>query len=135
MDYGPFSLVGASAAELRYKLWLQTEANYDKFCHFASLDSINWYGTCYSGNSNGWVDLVFDLSNVYQLGNLLGQPQVWVELYFYSDSSVTYAEGTYVDNVVLRRCPQGATCPAGSSSALPADSKITEFPFQVTRSR
>jgi|GEM_PF-714511 len=135
MEYGPFSLVGATAAELRYKVWQVTESYYDYICHGASVDNVKWYGSCWSGNSNGWVDRVFDLSNVYQLGNLLGRPQVWVKLYFYGDSSVTYAEGAYVDNVVLRRCPQGATCPAGSSLALPADSRIIEAPFQVNRSK
>jgi Zn-dependent metalloprotease len=129
MDYGPFSLVGATAAELRYKVWHNTESNYDFVCHYASIDNANFYGTCWSGNSGGWVDRVFDLSNVYTLGNLLGQPNVWIRLRFRSDSSVTYPEGAYVDNIVLRRCPSGATCPPGGSSALPAGSRMIEFPF------
>ncbi len=129
MDYGPFNLVGATAAELRYKVWQNTESNYDFVCHYASIDNANFYGSCWSGNSNGWVDRVFDLSNVYTLGNLLGQPNVWIRLRFRSDSSVTYPEGAYVDNIVLRRCPSGATCPPGGSSALPAGSRMIEFPF------
>jgi len=135
MEYGPFSLMGATAADLRFKLWLYTESNYDYVCRMASINGTDFYGSCTSGNSNGWIDRTLDLTNVPTLGNLLGQPQVWVLLWFYSDSSLTYAEGGYVDNIVLRRCPQGATCPAGSSLTLPANSGITEFPFQVTRSR
>lgn len=135
MDYGPFSLVGSTAAELRYKVWQNTERDYDRICHFASVDNVNWYGTCGSGNSNGWVDRVFDLSNVYQIGNLLGQPQVWVELWFYSDSSVTYPEGVYVDNIVLRRCPQGATCPRGNMSALVENGSLVESPMHLLRLR
>lgn len=117
MVYGPFSLVGATAAELRFKAWLNTEPGYDALCYFASINNDHFYGECWWGYSDGWVEFAFDLSDVYQLGNLLGQPQVWVALGFYSDDAVPYAEGAYVDNVVLRRCPQGATCPADSMAA------------------
>lgn len=136
MDYGPFSLEGTSAAELRYRVWQLTELNYDKVCHYASVDNYQWYGTCWSGNSNGWVERVFDLSNVYQLGSLLGRPQVWVKLRFYSDYSVTYPEGAYIDNVVLRRCPQGATCPTSTGTAAPsASNEIMELPAMLELSR
>lgn len=128
MVYGPFSLVGATAADLNFKLWLNTESNYDYVCRLASIDGTNFYGNCTTGNSNGWIDRTLDLSNVYQLGNLLGQPQVWVALVFYSDTSINYPEGGYVDNIILRLCPQGATCPTGSTSIPPVDSRITEFP-------
>lgn len=131
LKYGPFSLVGATAADLRFKLWLNTESGYDRVCRMASINGVDFYGSCSSGNSGGWVDRTFDLSNVYTLGNLLGQPQVWVLLWFYSDSSVTYSEGAYADNIVLRRCPQGATCPTGSMSVIPAASRITEIPAYV----
>jgi len=135
MDYGPFSLVGASAADLTFKLWLNTESGYDYVCRGASINGTDFYGYCTSGNSSGWIDRVLDLTNVPTLGNLLGQPQVWVNLWFYSDSSVTYAEGGYVDNVMLRRCPQGTTCPTGGLSALPADSQIIEFPWHIRQPR
>jgi hypothetical protein len=132
MQYGPFSLVGATAAELRYKVWYNTESGYDYVCHGASINGTDFYGDCWSGNSNGWIDRVFNLSSVPTLGNLLGQPQVWVMLYFQSDYSITYAEGAYVDNIVLRRCPSGATCPSGSSPALSAGGRVVEVPFHIT---
>ncbi|MCS6843587.1 MAG: S8 family serine peptidase, partial [Caldilineales bacterium] len=135
MDYGPFSLVGATAAELRYKVWQNTERDYDRICHFASVDKVNWYGACWSGYSNGWVDRVFDLSNVYQIGNLLGRSQVWVELWFYSDSSITYPEGVYVDNIVLRRCPQGATCPQANILKPIENGSLVESPMHLVRRR
>jgi len=132
MQYGPFSLVGATAAELRYKVWYNTESGYDYVCHGASINGTDFYGDCWSGNSNGWIDRVFNLSSVPTLGNLLGQPQVWVMLYFQSDYSITYAEGAYVDNIVLRRCPSGATCPPGSSPALSAGGRVVEVPLHIT---
>lgn len=134
MMYGPFSLEGATAAGLTFKLWLNTESQYDYICRMASIGG-DFYGLCTHGSSGGWIDRTLDLSNVPTLGNLLGQPQVWVLLWFYSDSSITYPEGGYVDNVVLRRCPQGATCATSNTSALPPGSRIKELPAHIPRSR
>jgi hypothetical protein len=119
MVYGPFSLVGASAADLNFKLWINTEASYDYLCRLASLDGVNFSGTCTSGVGN-WMDRVLDLSNVYNLGNLLGQSQVWVALLFSSDFSNEYSAGAYVDNIVLRRF--------AASDGLPPDPFVTVTP-------
>ncbi|MGC8873831.1 MAG: M6 family metalloprotease domain-containing protein [Chloroflexia bacterium] len=102
MVYGPFSLVGAGDADLTFKLWLHSESGYDGVCRLASIDGLNYYGWCTSGDTN-WIDRELDLTNVPTLGNLLGQPQVWVALVFTSDYSVHYTEGAYVDNVLLRK--------------------------------
>jgi hypothetical protein len=110
MTYGPFSLEGATRAELTYKLWLVSENKFDFVCWAASTNNINFSGDCDSGNSNGWIDRTWDLSNVPTLGNLLGESMVWITLRFTSDSSTNY-EGGYVDNLVLRMCPEGANCP------------------------
>jgi immune inhibitor A len=113
MVFGPFTLVGATAADLQFKLWGYLESGYDFVCRSASTDGANFYGTCTSGNTGGWIDRILDLSNVYSLGNLLGQSNVWVAIEFYSDPSQNFAEGGYVDNVVLRKCMTGS-CPAPS---------------------
>lgn len=133
MVYGPFSLENSSAAELRFKLWLDVETNYDYICELASTDGTNFYGQCTTGESGVWIDRLLDLSNVPGLGNLLGQSQVWVALYFYSDYSVNYPEGVYVDEIVLRRCPVGSTCPVGSISSIRQVDTLKEFPFAVSR--
>lgn len=133
MVYGPFSLSGATAADLKYKLWLNTESGYDKVCQLASLDGTNFNGTCTSGSTLGvWIDKTLDLANVSSLGNLLGQSSVWVALRFISDTSVNYSEGGYVDNIVLRKCPSG-TCPA--SVSVVASPKLVETPSQAQRPR
>jgi len=68
----------------------------------------------------------FDLTNVYELGNLTGQPEVWIAFVFTSDSFVTYPEGAYVDDIVLRKVtgepttPTPTSTPDGPPSALPA---------------
>lgn len=132
MVYGPFSLVNTTAAELRFKLWLNTPGYPDRLSYYASTDGYYFYGY-YSNPTGGWVDRVMDLSNVYTLGNLLGQPNVWIAFRFYSDASTNASEGAYLDNIVLRKCPTGASCPV--SASLPTSGANTDTPIQATRSR
>ena len=135
MVYGPFSLSSTTAADLKFKLWLNSESDYDGVCRMASTDGINFSGLCTSGTSPGWIDKTLDLANVGSLGNLLGQPNVWIALIFSSDGSDTFAEGGYVDNIVLRKCPSGVTCPAGVLQAIPDDNQIIEAPMHMVRPR
>jgi subtilisin family serine protease len=129
MAYGPFSLVSATAGELSFKLWLNSQPNNDKVCRYASINGTNWSGNCTSGNTAGWVDKVLDLTNVPTLGNLLGQPNVWVALVFQSDNSTNNPEGGYVDNIVLRKCT-AASCPA--SVAPNSSSQTVDVPATMT---
>jgi hypothetical protein len=101
--YGPFSLAGASDAELLFDAWVNSQLDYDRFFVGASIDNDMFYGTRTTGNSGGWTSENFDLTNVYTLGNLLGRSEVWIAFVFASDSSITYPEGAYVDNIVLRK--------------------------------
>ncbi len=125
MVYGPFDLVGASDADLTFKLWLNSELGYDGVCRVASINGINFYGWCTSGSAN-WIDRELDLTNVPTLGNLLGQPQVWIALIFSSDFSTTYPEGGYVDNILLRKCI--GTCTGGGPVPTPGSEKVQERP-------
>ena len=135
MVYGPFSLAGATAAQLNFRLWLNSELDYDGVCGIASVNGTNFYGTCISGNTGGWSNQTLDLSNVDTLGNLLGQPNVWVALVFTSDFSVTFSEGGYVDNIVLRKCT-GGTCTGLNVSAPELDpGQVVEFQTVRTRPR
>ncbi len=119
MIYGPFSLQDAKGAELLFKYWINTEANYDYLCWYASVDESYFYGSCLSGNSSGWADGVFDLNNVYTIGSLAGQSQVWVAFAFSSDSINTFTGGAYIDNVTLRKCTSISGC-TGSLALKPA---------------
>lgn len=109
MIFGPFSLADATNAELRFKFWLDSEYEYDEFCHMASLDNYDYSGYCFSGYSNGWQDDVLDLKNVPYLGNLTGRSQVWIAFYFYSDDLLNDGEGAYIDDIVLRKCTNNCT--------------------------
>jgi hypothetical protein len=127
--YGPFSLAGVSDAELLYDAWVNTEEDFDVLFAGASLDGNDFFGVSVSGNSSGWTSENFDLTNVPTLGNLAGQSQVWIAFVFDTDLSVTYAEGAYVDNVVLRKMmgslaeppAQALTCDRSQAGALVRD--------------
>ena len=131
MIYGPFSLSDASEAEMRFKAWINTQPTStmnDYLCWMASTDGTHFFGECAWGDSSGWFDQVLDFGNVGDCGDMIGRPQVWVGLCFQSDSAVVYAEGAYVDDVLVRRCVDGG-CPAGSSGISGSDtSGLFTFP-------
>jgi hypothetical protein len=120
MIYGPFSLADATAAEVRFDYWVYSENDYDLFMVGASINGDNFYGPLGSGNSEGWQNGRFDLTNVYNLGNLAGRAQVWIAFYFETDESTNYREGTFVDNIILRKSATGSAGPAPGAGAVPA---------------
>ena len=135
MIYGPFSLSDATEAEMRLSIWVNTPAaaseQYDYVCWMASTNGTNFAGDCAWGESAVWNDQVLDFSSVpgYS-GSMIGQPQVWVGLYFHSDSDSTgeYIEGAYVDDILVRKCVGGG-CPTGTSGISAADlSQLITFP-------
>ena len=69
----------------------------------ASIDGTDFYGLSVSGDTGGWGSGNLDLTDVPDLGNLLGQPSVWIAFVFTSDISIAYPEGAYVDDIVLRK--------------------------------
>lgn len=101
--YGPFSLNDPSYtdAELRFNFRLDSEVDYDFLRILASVNGTNFFGYQISGTHAPQAGSL-DLTNVPDLGNLLGQPQVWIAFYFTSDESVTAANGAQVDDVVIR---------------------------------
>jgi predicted secreted protein/cell division septation protein DedD len=125
MIYGPFDLSSASDAELLFWFWNLSESSYDYLFWGASINGYNYYGYSTSGNSGGWNEVNFDLTNVYTLGDLTGQPAVWIAFVFSSDDTITYAEGAYVDDIILRKVtgepttPTPTSTPDGSPSSLP----------------
>jgi hypothetical protein len=132
MVYGPFSLEGATAADLQFKQWLDTEIYHDGVCRLASTDGLNFEGWCSSGYSAGWIDAALDL------GDSLGEPEVWIALVFESDDSVNYAEGAYVDELLLRKYVSPTGQPPPQEGAAPSSShgaQLTEQPMTATRIR
>jgi len=138
MVYGPFSLAGASAADLQFKLWLDSESSYDYLFWGASTNGTSFYGMGLSGYSAGWDDRTLDLSSVYTIGNLLGKPEVWIAIKFHSDGDTSYPEGAYVDDVVLRKYVSSTGQPPPLHEASPSSgpgAQIIEQPMVATRRR
>ena len=110
--YGPFSLTDATDAELGFWFWNKSQGPDDYLFWGASIDGSWFYGSRHDGDSAGWQSVSFDLTDVYTLGNLCGQTQVWIGFFFGSDESVT-DKGAFIDDVVLRKYVGGAAedCP------------------------
>jgi hypothetical protein len=102
MVYGPFSLKNAIDAELLFYWWLWSESGNDKLYWMASLDDNWYYGESRSGKYGGFYSENFDLTNVYEIGNLCGRDSVWIAFIFSSNLSITDT-GAFVDNIVLRK--------------------------------
>jgi hypothetical protein len=132
--YGPFSLADPSytAAELRFNFTLNSEEGFDGLWVMASVNGTNFFGNTYSGQIAPRAETL-DLAAVPDLGNLLGQAQVWIAFRFTSDSSITFPEGAQVDDVLIRAAvpavnqpPQvtvtaptgGETWPAGAQRTI-----------------
>jgi hypothetical protein len=98
---GPFDLRSTNSAMLAFQMWLNTESGYDGLYAMASADGREFYGWGWSGQVAQWVPAGLDLSNVPTLGDLMGQPTVWIALVFASDNSVHYAGGAFVDELSL----------------------------------
>ena len=74
---------------------------------------------------------MLDLANVYTIGDLRGRPQVWVAVQFYTDYSITYSEGAYLDNLLVRKCTSGS-CPAQTMEEIGPDARLIDIPFALT---
>jgi hypothetical protein len=121
MQYGPFSLAGASRAWFEYDVRLYSEPGYDQLGVFVSTDGTHWYGYFLDNSTVGYTSSGFvrelndmrDIERVFSGSgvSILGKPQVWLAFAFISDSSVVY-EGNYIDNFALYKA--GGAPPFGS---------------------
>ena len=136
MVYGPFSLVGATAADLSFFAWLQTPNDAtDVLGYMASTNGANFYGYMVYGDTNGWASGVLDLAAVptgpSTTVNLLGQPSVWVALAFNSNGSTRLAEGAYVDDILVRKCTF-PSCPTSlAAGPVTGKAQLTTAPIAL----
>jgi len=116
MVYGPLDLSRAQDGQLAMKVWLDSEYG-DNIFWGVSINGYNFYGEGYYGYSNGWQPLTMDLKNVYSLGNVVGQPQVWVMVRFLSDSSDNLYLGAWIDDLFVSLCYKSGGCTGSPSPA------------------
>jgi hypothetical protein len=105
LEHGPFDLTGASEAWVDFYFRNQSESGADFLYWGASIDGFNFYGPpgisgslAAGPDGNGYNRMRFDLSNVFILGDLRGQPEVWLAFIFESDSENT-DQGPFIDDV------------------------------------
>lgn len=131
MVFGPFSLETAQEAELNFMFWLNTELGYDYLFWGASTNGVNFYGSGVWGDSAGWIPNTFDLTDVYTLGDLTGETQVWITFEFFSDDTITKPNGVFIDNIVLRQCE--SNCPVASPENHEFPKRMNYKVFQLER--
>lgn len=118
MVAGPFSLADASAAQVLFDLWLDSELKYDYVYWLVSLDDTDYTGVRTSGNTGGWQAVKFDLADIDD-PVFIGQPQVYFALVFASDST-TQAEGAYIDALRFEKTVAGPACTVACDATVPA---------------
>jgi hypothetical protein len=132
MIYGPFSLANATDAEYDVQLWLNSESGFDGACQMASINGNNFYGTCHSGSSGGvFVPEELDLTNVFTLGDLRGQANVWIAMLFDADVDTNFPDGAHVDDLVVRKCVGGA-CTTAAAAGSPSGLTSTPATFDLS---
>ena len=127
--YGPFSLADATAASLSFQLWLNSERDYDFLCRMVSADGTSFGGICTHGKSNDWIERVLDLTNVPTVGNVTGQPAVWIALVWNTDTLIAKAEGAFVDNVRVTKTIGGPTVTPTPTSTPTRTPTLTPTPL------
>jgi hypothetical protein len=96
MRYGPFSLVGATNARLKFDYFLDSEAGYDFFKWGYSCNGLNnWTEKSVSGNSS-WKAVTESIKSCK------GKSNVYVQFTFTTDGSVT-DQGVWVDNIRVEK--------------------------------
>ncbi|MFQ5616289.1 MAG: hypothetical protein ACE5GO_07500 [Anaerolineales bacterium] len=136
MTYGPFSLSDANFAQFSIEAWVYTEKGLDDLCHIASTTGgtglSSYDGWCYSGDTQGWMHFDLDLTTLPALGDITGYPNVWVALVFRSDSTNTFSEGAFVDEIVVRKCT--ASCQgANMINTIPNGATFEIIPWSSVR--
>ncbi len=132
MTFGPISLAdpGITAATFNCVLNLFSEVGFDFLFMGVSIDGSQYYGTNHDGIVNGPVSI--DLSNIFTLGNVIGQSQVWFTFVFQSDEAINAPNGAQIDDVsvlvdmpVTNQPPQVAVTSPNGGETLSAGSTHT----------
>ncbi|MCP4712563.1 MAG: hypothetical protein GY869_28390, partial [Planctomycetes bacterium] len=116
MVFGPFDLSEASDAYMTCYYWLNCEAEYDALFIGYSVNGSNYFGRNYWGDSGGWIDYTFDLTeSILEEPAPIGHSEVWICFLFNSDYSNTFPEGAYVDDIEIWQDVEVAAAPEISS--------------------
>jgi hypothetical protein len=109
MQYGPIDLSQVKDGWMTIKIWTNIEYGYDIMGWGVSPDKNMFYGRTVTGYGEPWLSDSIDLKNVYIIGDVTGRSQVWLGIWFVSDSSYAPEQGgVAVDDFRLNTCSSGA---------------------------
>ncbi len=116
--YGPFSLLGASAAQVNFKFWLQSQTTKDKFQFMWSTSYNTGYWGFTKTGTFGWTTGTLDFDDPLFPTSGLGKPSVYFALIFSSDGS-TQDVGAYVDSLSITKTMASTPCTVTCSATVP----------------
>jgi hypothetical protein len=131
--YGSFDLSDASDAEMIFRVWQNSSA--DDYFEFRASNDEEWFYGWGADVPTDWLTVNFDLTDVPGLGDLTGEPEVWIAFIFVTDDSGTAPEGAYVDNVVIRKCTHATCVEMTSGAEAPAGTEWAVLPATAARAR
>lgn len=138
--YGPFDLSQATDAELQFALWAdvqgETAGLIDEVFWGASINGGNSFdGWALAGQTGDWVPEELNLANVPGLGDLTGQPEIYVAWVFKSNENnpIGY-QGAFVDDVALWNHTDPPPTPPPMPPTLPITRHTTLTDFAGGRS-
>jgi hypothetical protein len=119
MVYGPINLSTATAFEVDFWMWLNTQSNYDFLYFGASHDGTNFNNDLSWSGTAGWQEYRI------RLDNYAGDDSVWVGWQFTSNGSVQY-EGAWVDDILIRKYTPGQVTVQGTLYHYDRDNSFTQ---------
>jgi hypothetical protein len=139
LDSSPVDLSQATAAELQFGLWTDIEGDgpppLDSVSFMASLDGITYYGYYTNQETGDWIPASLDLTQIPPLGDLTGQPVVYLSWVFESNASnPTAYEGAFVDDAALWVYTPPSPTPPPPTATLPITCHTTLADFAGGRS-
>jgi hypothetical protein len=108
LRYGPFSLLdvseGDASLDFFYRMTTDDPDGGDIFSWSASKDGVNWSvgGTDEISHESGPFPDGYNFVS-FDLAEFLGEPQVWIEFRFVSDSDNKRTGGPFIDAISLRK--------------------------------
>jgi hypothetical protein len=135
---GPFDLSQATDAESQFALWTDVEGDergpilIDEIQWLVSIDGRIFYGIVTAGETGDWIPVHLDLSNAPGLGDVTGEPQVYLAWVLESDESnpIKY-EGAFVDDAALWvytvPLPTPPPPPPTSTSQITCHTTVADF--------
>ena len=124
---------GAAEAFLDVYTTHNAESGYDRIAFYYPDTTDHYYGVGFSGNSNGWFHVIFNLRQWYSLGDLTGNNCNRLSILFDSDSTNATGFGARLDDLRIQTGPiSGMSCSATASPASGAAPLTVNFTGTVT---